>query len=73
MQVHKVIITIIDLDEVGADEIVEVIENTHYPNRCINPHVFTIETVEIGEWNDDHPLNSTDNKEVWKSIFPSLS
>lgn len=57
MQVHKIEIMVIDFDKVGAKEIKEVIENTRYPNRCINPHVKSIQTVDIGEWDDDHPLN----------------
>lgn len=42
MQVHKVTLTIIDFDDLGSEEIKEVIENTHYPNRCISPDVFEI-------------------------------
>jgi hypothetical protein len=57
MQIHKIVLTIIDLDEIGAESCREVLENTKYPNRCISPDVLSIETREIGEWHDDHPLN----------------
>ena len=74
MKVHKVILTIIDFDDLGSEEIKEVIENTHYPNRCISPDVFEIETKDIGEWNDDNPLNITEtSKSEWIRLFPSLN
>ena len=73
MNVHKVVLTIIDFDDVGADEIKVVIENQHYPNRCISPDVVNIETVDIGEWDDDHPLNNRKtSKAEWHRLFPSL-
>lgn len=73
MKVHKVTLIILDFDDIGKEEIESVIENTHYPNRCINPEVVNIETVEIGEWSDDHPLNQTDTAmKEWIRIFPSL-
>lgn len=74
MQAHKVTLLIIDMDELGAEEIKEVIENTHYANRCIAPTVHSIETVEIGEWDDNHPLNQTDTADIeWRRLFPFLS
>lgn len=70
MNAHKVTLFIIDLDEIGADEIKVVIENAHYPNRCISPDVYKIETVDIGEWSDDHPLNQTETAHLeWKRLF----
>lgn len=73
MKAHKVILTIIDFDEVGADDIKIIIEDTRYPNRCISPEVVSIETVDIGEWDDDHPLNSNATApQEWRRLFPSL-
>jgi hypothetical protein len=57
MKVHQVILTIIDFDELGADQIKTVIENQKYPNHCIGPTVESVRTREIGEWSDDNPLN----------------
>lgn len=57
MKAYIITTTIIDHDEVGADEVKVVIESTRYPNRCISPRVESIETVDIGSWEDDHPLN----------------
>ncbi len=70
MKVHKVVLSIVDLDGVGADDIKIVIENTRYPNRCISPRVEGIETVDIGEFTDDHPLNFTKTaSEEFKKLF----
>lgn len=59
MKVYRVVLCVIDHDDVG-DGIKDVIENTRFPNRCINPTVTQIESREIGEWHDDHPLNKCD-------------
>jgi hypothetical protein len=59
MKVYKVEIMIIDHDDLGDKEIKDVIENTRYPNHCINPYVIKTESRDIGEWTDDHPLNMT--------------
>lgn len=56
MKVHRIELMIVDCDELGVDEIKEVIENQRYPNRCINPYVMEATTVEV-EWTDRHPLN----------------
>lgn len=72
MQVHKIEIMIIDFDEVGAEGIKEVLENTHYPNRCIDPCVKSIKTVEIREWDDDHLLNRRETAEAeYQRLFGS--
>lgn len=57
MKVHKLTICIIDHDDVGEEEIRDIIENTRYPNHCISPDIKKFETRDIGEWDDDHPLN----------------
>ena len=62
MKAYILTIVVIDHDEIGGDEIVKTIENARYPNRCIDPHVEATAEHDIGEWDDDHPLNqnSTD-------------
>lgn len=57
MKVYKVELMVIDFDEIGEQEIRDVLEHTKYPNRCIHPEVKGIESRDIGEWNDDHPMN----------------
>lgn len=68
MKVHKLEIFIIDHDNLGIDEIVTVIDNTRFSNDCINPRVISSQTVDIGEWSDDNPLNrkATQKQEIEK-------
>jgi hypothetical protein len=56
MRAYKVELLIIDFDNVG-DEIKDVIENQKFPNYCIHPEVIGMKSVDIGDWDDDHPLN----------------
>lgn len=69
MKVYKIEIMVVDSDEVG-DEMKEIIENTRYPDRCISPEVMKIESREIGEWHDNHPLNKYGEAvEYYEKIF----
>lgn len=73
MKAYKLEILVIDFDEVG-DEIVEVIKNQKYPNHCIDPMVMSFQSVEIGEWDDDHPLNTPEDgiqENEFKRLFPN--
>ena len=54
MKVYKVTLLVIDHDKMGAKGIKENLENEEYTN----PTVMDIESVDIGEWDDSHPLNS---------------
>ncbi len=55
-KVHKIVICIVDPDDLGAAEVKTVLEGARYPNHCISPRVVAVETREV-EWADDHPLN----------------
>ena len=57
MEVHKVTLIIVDVDEIGASNVKRYLESTKYPNWCMHPDVKQIETRECGEWGDEHPLN----------------
>ena len=71
MKAYKVVLLIVDHDNVGH-AIKDEIENARYPNRCIDPHVMSIDSAEIGEWADDHPLNSVRSMaEEFKRLFPA--
>jgi hypothetical protein len=63
MKVHQVIFYFVDFDQIGADGAKAAIENVNFPNDCISPHVRRIETRDIGEWSDDHPLNDSRTSE----------
>ena len=70
MKAYKVELLIIDFDDIGGEGITEVLEKTHYPNHCICPEVMQIIEKDIGEWDDDHPLNSMDTTDAeYKRIF----
>lgn len=57
MQVHKIVLTVIDFDGLGQQGVLDALENTRFPNDCISPKVRHIHTADCGEWHDDHPLN----------------
>jgi hypothetical protein len=70
MKVHKITLSVIDLEDVGAEEIKNILENQKYPNYCIAPRVEEQEEREIGEFTDDHPLNKGDTaREAFKELF----
>ena len=71
MQVHKLTVIIIDHDELGPDGVKIELENGRFANRCISPNVMSVESVDIGEWDDDNPLNRLDTQEAEiKRLFP---
>ena len=57
MNVYKVELYVVDFDGLGEDEVVSVLQNTKYPNRCIDPYVKHIDSRKV-EWSDEHPLNN---------------
>jgi hypothetical protein len=66
--VYKIELMIVDFDRIGEDEIRLVLEEAHYPNRCISPNVVSIESREV-DWTDEHPLNK---RSTWKAFFAGL-
>ena len=72
MKAYKVEILIIDFDGLGVEGIKDEIENVNYPNDCLNPAVKGIKEVDIGEWDDYHPLNNPDTCQAeYKRLFNS--
>ena len=69
MNVHRLVIMVVDFDEIGAEGIKGVIENARFPNDCIHPHVMEVDTRDIGEWHDEHPLNYLDCNEEFDELF----
>jgi hypothetical protein len=73
LKAYKLEVLILDHDEVGAKDIVEILENTSFPNHCINPQVKSITEADIGELTDDHPLNKRDTMEAeYRRLFNHL-
>lgn len=63
MKVYKITSLFIDFDEVGkgGDEAVEeLLEHARLGNHIIPPRILSMESVDIGEWHDKHPLNMSD-------------
>jgi hypothetical protein len=74
MKAYKIEVLIIDRGDIGKVGISEVLENGPYPNDCIAPQVKKIEEREIGEWNEDHPLNLRKTAaDEYKRLFAVLT
>ncbi|MAG67089.1 MAG: hypothetical protein CMK74_14665 [Pseudomonadales bacterium] len=73
MKVHRVTVLVLDFDELGADGVKAEMEAVRYPNRCMSPEVKHVETIDIGEWKDDHPLNYRGEKRdaEYRRLFPT--
>lgn len=67
-KVHRVVLLIVDDDDIGEEGIRSVIPGVRYPNRCIAPQVMSVETREVA-WDDHHPLNS---KRTQREAFDEL-
>lgn len=59
-KVHRIVLEVLDLDEVGIADIKAILENGNYPGDCISTRVREMQTRDIGEWDDDHPLNNAE-------------
>jgi hypothetical protein len=70
MKAYKIELLIVDHDEVGEEDMVTLIEDARYPNHCLSPYVMKIQSRDIGEWSDDHPLNMKDGmKKEFNRLF----
>ena len=67
VKVHKVILMVVDHDDIGPDDVKCELEHTRYSNRCMSPKVMQIESREV-QWTDGHPLNflTTESQEFWR-------
>lgn len=63
MKAYKVELLVLDLNDVGVCE-ETLCEDLEY----LFPQVMSIESKEIGEWDDDHPLNCGDI-EFYNNLF----
>ena len=70
-EVHRVVLYVVDHDQVGAAGVREVLEHARYPNYCISPHTVSVETRAV-EWADDHPLNMrSTSAAAFAELFPA--
>lgn len=66
MKAYKVELLVIDHNDVGEGEITFVLEDVKY----IYPKVMSIQSKDIGEWDDDHPLNQRDQyRPFYEKLF----
>jgi hypothetical protein len=63
MKVHRIVLMVVDHDDIGGMEARDVLENNRYPNHCMSPVVMEVDTREI-EWSDAHPLNSSHKQQA---------
>jgi len=71
MKIFKVVLFTNDEEVQDPKEIESLIENQKYPNWSLNPVVVSVEGVEIGEWDDNNPLNMGDTqKQEFFRLFP---
>lgn len=63
VKVHKLTVMIVDHDRLGANGVIQELENARFPNDCLHPDVMAIETREV-HWTDDHPLNYFNKQEA---------
>lgn len=61
MKVHKVELCILDHEGCDEKEIKILLEQ----NRYLSIRLQSIESREIGEWYDEHPLNHRDKAEAY--------
>jgi hypothetical protein len=51
-------VLVINHDELSLDDVTDLLENQRYPNHCMAPVVVNARSADIGEWTDNHPLNT---------------
>lgn len=57
MKVFKVELMIIDFDGLEENGILTELVNAKFANDCMYPRIVSVAERDIGEWDDDHPLN----------------
>jgi len=57
VKAYKLEVLIIDFDGLGEKGIREELTNIRFPNDCLNLDIKSVECRDIGEWDDNHPLN----------------
>jgi hypothetical protein len=63
---YKIEVLVVDFEETSQEEIIYFIERIKY----IDPKVMDIQSKEIGEWDDEHPLNKLDTmKQTYEEMF----
>ena len=74
MNVYKLTLMVFDHEGLGEQEITRIIQGQKYPDWCIFPKVIETQSVDIGPWRYDHPLNdTTTQRDEFNKLFEPLS
>ena len=55
-KVYKVVLSIVDHEDMSEESVIHLLENVRY----LYPNIISLESREIEDWDDDHPLNKKD-------------
>lgn len=67
MKAYKIELLVIDFENVGKMQCIEYLSEQKY----LDVQIVDTQSADIGEWNDDHPLNSGDHK-TWSREYNKL-
>jgi hypothetical protein len=63
---YKIELLVLDFEDISQEEIIYLIESIKY----VDPTVMSIQSKEIDEWDDEHPLNKLDTmKQTYDEMF----
>lgn len=71
MKVYKLEVLVNDMDVTSLTEAIDIINETRYPNHTYVRVVSGAEA-EIGEWEEDHPLNFAVASEEFLNCYNKL-
>lgn len=70
MKAHLAVVLVVDFDDIGAEATKHTLERSVRHSQFY-PAVVGIDTTDIGEWDDDNPLNhSSQREEAVRRLFP---
>jgi len=63
--VYKAVLCIVDHEDMPEESVINLLENVRY----LYPNIISLESREIEEWDDEHPLNK---KGTYEKTFEEL-
>lgn len=64
MKAYRVELLVVDTESVGESEVTYLLQNV----KDLYPKVKSVQSRDIGEWHDNHPLNQGDEK-YYQELF----
>lgn len=66
---YKIELFILDVEGIREENVIYFLENVKY----LYPKVMSVQSRELGEWYDDHPINKKDTyKQTYDELFEGL-